>query len=309
MNIRALIFDLYGTLVVRQERQFLREISKYYIPPSDDEARLSKLGAFGLELMKQLMVTDLSTHELPEDVVTMFPHMATESLDDLRGNFRKALKMEARATKLIPGVKTILAFFRQREYKIGIVSNASTLHKQPLVDFDLERFVDASIFSCDIGHAKPEPAIYLIACQRLNVAPETVVFVGDSYHMDVKVPLELGMQAIHVSKAQRHQRRIAHITDIGLWSLEPELFAFQDVLNATLELRERQISLNSYTLFPRHPDREWITYLCSGSRDGQPQDFWLQRAVHGNSSGFSPGSSSESIQLPISGEVFRLSPA
>lgn len=308
MSIQALIFDLYGTLVVRQERQFLREISKYYMPPSGDEAQLSKLGAFGLELMKQLMVMDLSTHELPDDMLAMFPHEATESLHDLKDHFRKALAREAKATKLISGVKTILAFFRQRGYKIGIVSNASTLHKLPLVNFDLERFIDVSIFSCDIGHAKPEPAIYLIACQRLNVAPEAVVFVGDSYNMDVKVPLKLGMQAIHVSKAHRHQHRIAHITEIGLWGLDPELCSFKDVLNTVPELCTHQISLDSFRLFPRHPDRNWITYLCSGVRAGQPQDFWLQRAIKGVSSGEAMETDTESIRISIAEEVFRLTP-
>jgi HAD superfamily hydrolase (TIGR01549 family) len=238
----------------------------------------------------------------------MFPHMANESLDDLRSDFRKALAREASATKLIPGVKTILAFFRQRGYKIGIVSNASTLHKQPLIDFDLERFLDVSIFSCDIGHAKPEPAIYLIACQRLNVAPEKVVFVGDSYNMDVKKPLELGMQAIHISKAPRHRHRMRQITEMGLWSLEPELCSFQDVMNTALELCERRISLDSFTLFPHHPDRHWITYLCSGTCDGQAQEFWLQRAIDGTLSGTAMKTDPESIHLSVSGEVFRLTP-
>ncbi len=306
-TIEALLFDLYGTLVIRQERQFLREVNKYYLPVSHQSAMLSKLGEFGLELIRKLMVTDLDTHKLPADLLAMFPHATSETLDDLRHSFRDALRLEASATRLIPGVKTLLAFFRKRGYKIGVVSNASTLHKQPLFDFDLDRFLDASIFSCDVGYAKPEPAMYLIACQRLNVAPEHVLFVGDSYNMDVKKPRDLGMQAMHVSKAQRYQHRLSHITELGLWRLEPELCSFIELFNRRPELRDRRIRIGDYSLFPHHPDRAWLTYLCSGTENEQPHDFYVQRAIT-LSSESEPVINTESFELVIANEVFRVTP-
>lgn len=306
-TIEALIFDLYGTLVIRQERQFLREINKYYLPVSTDPAMLSKLGEFGLELIRKLMVTDLDTHELPAHVLALFPHATSETLDDLRHSFRTALRTEASATRLIPGVKTLLAFFRKRGYKIGVVSNASTLHKQPILDFDLDRFIDVSLFSCDLGYAKPEPAMYLSACQRLDVAPEQVLFVGDSYNMDVKKPIELGMQAVHVSKAQRHPARVATVTELGLWQLEPELRSFVGLLNNHTEFRERRIQIGDCTLFPNHPDRNWLTYLCSGWRDGHAQDFFVQRAIP-LSSAPRPDKVDCGLELEIAAEVFRITP-
>ena len=38
---------------------------------------------------------------------------------------------------------------------------------------------DASVFSFDIGAAKPDPGIYLEATRRLRVEPGNAVFVGD----------------------------------------------------------------------------------------------------------------------------------
>jgi putative hydrolase of the HAD superfamily len=308
MSIKAILFDLYGTLVIRQERQFLRELSKYYLPPSDDAAALSKLGALGLKLINTLMVTDLSTHELPQEVLALFPHMSRETASELKQHFRQSLEMEALSTRLIPGVKTILAFFRQRGYKLGVISNASTMHKQPLFDFDLARFLDVSVFSCDIGYAKPAPEIYLNACQRLDVTPREVLFVGDSYNMDVKTPCELGMQAIHVSKSPRHQHRIAQITDMGLLLLEPRISHIYNHLNALSMFQEQQIVVHQIRLFPHHPDRQWLTYLCTGTRNGQHQDFLLQRAILVSSSPRIPQKTHpRDVWVEIDEETLRLS--
>lgn len=304
-DIKALLFDLYGTLVIRQERQFLREIARYYLPVSHDPAMLSKLGTFGLDLIRKLMVTDLDTATLPDDVLALFPHTPSDTLEDLRQSFREALRIEARATRLIPGVKHMLAFFRARGHKIGVVSNASTLHKQPLFDFDLARFCDTALFSCDLGYAKPDPAIYHLACRHLDVAPEHALFVGDSYNMDVKTPLALGMQAIHISKSPRHSARITTVTELGLWALEPELRSFLDLLNAHPDCRRHHMRFDECALFPNHPDRQWLTYLCDGRRAGQAQTFRVQRALTTAAAADRPA---ECLEIAIDHERFRITP-
>ena len=205
MMIEALLFDLYGTLMSTHERQFLKQVSQYHIRQVREGRTVSKLGRRVLHVKQQLMTTDLSTQALPDDVLSMFSLAPDEQFADIERDFRNALFTEAKATHVFSGVTTILSFFKQRGYAIGVVSNVSTYHKEPFFRFGLDDFVDVVAFSCDLGVAKPDPAIYLTACHQLGVRPEHVVCVGDSYNMDVKAPLSLGMKAIHVSPSGRYK--------------------------------------------------------------------------------------------------------
>ena len=65
-------------------------------------------------------------------------------------------------------------------YRTGIVSNSfvgATEREQGAYGFaDL---VDVIVYSHECGLSKPDPAIYALACERLQVAPAQAVFVDD----------------------------------------------------------------------------------------------------------------------------------
>lgn len=308
MSIKAIIFDLYGTLIVRQERAFLKDISQYYLRTFGESTTLSQIGPLGLDLIKKLMVTDLSAGSLPPEVLATFVMPEENTSEDLEHALRNALITEARSTKLLPGVKRILAFFQACGYTLGLVSNASTYHKEPLYDFNLARFFDTVVFSCDVGYAKPHLEIYLIACQRLGVSPQDVVFVGDSYTLDVDAPLQLGMQALHVSKSERHTHHIDSITAMGLMILENECSSIAQHLNTTPPLLERQILLDEFTLMANHHNRQCLTYICSGSQAGVPREFFLQRFL--TSSSLPSHQSHDPLSIPVKAgpEILLLTP-
>lgn len=58
-----------------------------------------------------------------------------------------------------------------------------------------------SISACDIGIAKPAPAIFLHACERLGVAPEHVLHVGDDPHADIAGARAAGMRTAWINRA------------------------------------------------------------------------------------------------------------
>jgi hypothetical protein len=218
------------------------------------------------------------------------------------------LSAETRSTKLLQGVKRILAFFHAQGYALGLVSNASTYHKQPLYDFDLARFFDTIVFSCDVGYAKPHPEIYLLACRELGAPPEDVLFVGNSYNMDVATPVQLGMQALHVSKSARYTHHIDTISALGLFVLETPFYDIPHRINTTPELREHQIILNSFMLMTNYHDRCCLTYICSGSQAGVPRDFFLQRFLPSLSLPSSQRDAPRSIPVKAGSEILLLTP-
>jgi HAD superfamily hydrolase (TIGR01549 family) len=56
--------------------------------------------------------------------------------------------------------------------------------------------MDALIWSCHIGAAKPDPAIYAAAAHALGLEPHDVLFVGDRQLEDVDGPRSVGMRSV-----------------------------------------------------------------------------------------------------------------
>ena len=61
--------------------------------------------------------------------------------------------------------------------------------------FGLEDMTDLVVYSHEVGVAKPDPRIYVLTCERLDVRPEAAVFVDDTEEM-VDAARSTGMRAI-----------------------------------------------------------------------------------------------------------------
>ena len=55
MSTKAILFDLYGTLVSRQERHFLKQVSNYHIRRLREGKNIAQLGSRVLEIKQKLM--------------------------------------------------------------------------------------------------------------------------------------------------------------------------------------------------------------------------------------------------------------
>jgi putative hydrolase of the HAD superfamily len=63
--------------------------------------------------------------------------------------------------------------------KVGLLSNGTTNLERHVALHDLEGHFDAIVNTARIGVAKPEARSYLIAAERLGVAPNACIFVDD----------------------------------------------------------------------------------------------------------------------------------
>ena len=63
--------------------------------------------------------------------------------------------------------------------QIGVISNCSPEEVAAWDASPIPEWVDAAIFSCDVGYVKPQPEIYRLACAELQVTPEECLFIGD----------------------------------------------------------------------------------------------------------------------------------
>ncbi|MFQ5814815.1 MAG: HAD-IA family hydrolase, partial [Anaerolineae bacterium] len=82
-------------------------------------------------------------------------------------------------------------------YRTGLLSNASDVLPRLMHErYGLNGLFDVEVISALVGLAKPNPAIYQLALERLGTAPEATVFVDD-YEPNVASAATLGIRAIH----------------------------------------------------------------------------------------------------------------
>ena len=83
--------------------------------------------------------------------------------------------------------------------KIALVSNADTMEIADWENSALAGLFHTAVFSCHAGVVKPEPEIYLIACEKIGVEPGDCVFVGDGGSDELIGAADLGMSAIQMT--------------------------------------------------------------------------------------------------------------
>ena len=92
--------------------------------------------------------------------------------------------------------------FLQAKYKIGIISNLSFSECawDLLKINNLKNLFDFIIVSGDVNMRKPNPRIFKIALDALDVSAYEAIFVGDTLETDVEGALNTGMIPIHINR-------------------------------------------------------------------------------------------------------------
>jgi HAD superfamily hydrolase (TIGR01509 family) len=96
-----------------------------------------------------------------------------------------------------PSVMDAARSLRER-YKVGVLSNAFPAQVETILeqyDVDVHTEFDVYVNSALVGLSKPDPAIYTLTLERLDVEPEQAIFLDDTLR-NVDSAREMGMHAI-----------------------------------------------------------------------------------------------------------------
>jgi putative hydrolase of the HAD superfamily len=99
-----------------------------------------------------------------------------------------------------PEVPGVLATLRGRGARLAVVSNWDVSLHDVLERTQLRPLVDAVVISAELGTAKPEPAIFRAALERLGATPGDALHVGDSFEHDVAGARDAGIEAVLVAR-------------------------------------------------------------------------------------------------------------
>ncbi|MEU2611879.1 HAD family hydrolase [Micromonospora sp. NPDC007271] len=99
-----------------------------------------------------------------------------------------------------PETLAVLDALRADGHPLGLVSNATAEAAEAWRSSALARRFDVAVFSCEVGVAKPDPAIYRAAAERLGVRPTDCVFVGDGADGELAGAAAVGMTVIRTTE-------------------------------------------------------------------------------------------------------------
>jgi putative hydrolase of the HAD superfamily len=95
----------------------------------------------------------------------------------------------------------VLLTLRAAGWRVAIVSNCTIDSAEVIHTTELARACDAVILSCEVGLAKPDPAIYRLACESVGAGePAGNVFVGDGADRELRGADDVGMRAIQTQE-------------------------------------------------------------------------------------------------------------
>lgn len=136
--------------------------------------------------------------------------------------------MRAYDWRPMPGVELykdtleVLAELRDRGYKLGLITNSFLpmwMRDVELRHYNLIDVFDERTTSGDAGYIKPHPAIYHQMLERLQVAPERSVFVGDRPQNDIAGANEAGMISVLIDPPHLDREVNEHLPDYTIEKL------------------------------------------------------------------------------------------
>jgi putative hydrolase of the HAD superfamily len=194
MTPKAIVFDLFHTLtgfesewsdlpftcdVLGIERRRWNEVIT-----SGSRWRLAGEERDAYRILSRL------THEID-------PRIADETIRraaEIRSRrFRDALQ------RIPPANVETLKQLRRAGFGLGLVSNADATEVETWKDCPLSGLFDAEVFSCEVGHVKPEPEIFRKCIDALGRKPRECLFAGDGGSNELIGAKEVGMSTVFVS--------------------------------------------------------------------------------------------------------------
>ena len=198
MTIKAVIFDLGGVLVRTEDRTSRENLANRLGTTYDELSRL----IFTSESARLAMVGKITTQEHWETVRTTL-NLTAEEFPSVQRDFWSGDQLD---TDLVDFIRSL-----RPGYTTALLSNAwDNLRHVLAQEWRIDDAFDQLIISAEVGVAKPDPRIYQIALERLNVAPSHAVFVDD-FVENVEGAHTVGLHAIHFQSTDQVRAELAQL--------------------------------------------------------------------------------------------------
>jgi len=196
VKFKAVIFDLFGTLVdcykvIDYDDTLVKMATILNVPYGkfrrvwDDTALERNTGAFATTNTSIAAICNRMNVQVHDDVI--------ERAANIRRDFV--------CRTLSPRHDTLntLTQLKEKGIKIGLISNCSPDTPETWGKTAFVMLFDITVFSSSVGLKKPDPRIYQLALNRLQLNAEECVYVGDGDSNELTGAQEMGMHPVMIS--------------------------------------------------------------------------------------------------------------
>lgn len=190
-RFRAVVFDLYETLITEFDPEW---------QPEGTAAQRLGIEAETLDQVwrhhsRARMTRALDYRDFLHEVCGSAGRDMDVSIENTIADLYSE-RLTAKAIPLLQVDQQVVESLRQLRaggLRLGLVSNCSVEEVAAWDRSPLSPLFDHVVFSYQVGHTKPDPVIYLMTSQRLEVLPRHIMFVGDGGNEELRGAEEAGM--------------------------------------------------------------------------------------------------------------------
>ena len=226
MKYKAVIFDLFGTLIENLSRSeyavvFAEMANILSVPP--DEFLQSWVESFDQRATGFFPTT--------EDAIKSLSSKLNSRVTDAQIKQTARIRLDYTKRSINPreGAIEVLGRLRAAEYKTGLISDCTCEIPNVWESTALAPFFDVTVFSCSVGIKKPDPRIYLMATDQLGVDPQDCLYIGDGSSRELTGALQVGMHPVLISVPD--ESTDVHFIDREEGWNGPEISSLQEVLD------------------------------------------------------------------------------
>jgi epoxide hydrolase-like predicted phosphatase len=189
-EIKVVFWDLGGVLV-RTEDRSKREQWEHRL--GMEPRQLDRL-IFGGEAGRKAALGEFSVEEVWESVRRELDLSQAEA-QQLAQDFWQGDDLDEELVAFIRGLRA--------QFLTGLISNAWLELREMLEShWHIDDAFDDLVISAEVGLLKPDPAIYRLALERLNVEANRAVFVDD-FTQNIAAAADIGMHAVHFTSPKQ----------------------------------------------------------------------------------------------------------
>jgi putative hydrolase of the HAD superfamily len=221
---QAVIFDLFGTLVPsilhHEYEQTLTDMAGVLALPA------SELIHHWEALSRERVTGQFSSMEATlQHICHTLQERRTQGQIAQAAHLRSHLLRKALTPR--PDAREALTRLQHLGVKRGLISNCSADVPFLWQETALAPFFEVTLFSCDVGMKKPDPRIYQLACEQLNIPAEACLYLGDGASRELTGAMQVGMRALLLLPPEKE--RTARRPQAEIWS-GPVLSCLREVL-------------------------------------------------------------------------------
>jgi putative hydrolase of the HAD superfamily len=199
LGVRALLFDLGGTVVSLDHPRIERYLAEAGAPPVD--GWVSRAERAGRLAHDGLVRAGAPPAEHWRGFFSAYLTAAGAAPAMVDPVFRRLVEFHRRHhlwNRPVPGVPEALAALARAGYRLAAISNSDGRAEWVLGTIGLAREFEFVVDSTEVGVEKPDPAIFAIACDRLGLPPGRCAYLGDLITVDVEGAARAGLRPVLV---------------------------------------------------------------------------------------------------------------